>query len=190
MYMHDKEDRMNCKACSIKKIECTVKHALVSIVIHSRLPGTHVWNTGGSSVESVRLISKTVADPRGCTRHTRHTPTLFHFKPNSVIVFFMSSFYNYSTYINTVVPVMNGHPRDQAKVSVHCRWLLVRGTDGQAVDAKYSTPCKTTYYYHHWSAIFILNTYIVIITVFDLISEHALISGPPLFFEIKKKKIF
>ena len=28
---------------------------------------------------------------------------------------------------NTVVPVMNGHPRDQAKVSVHCRWLLIRG---------------------------------------------------------------
>ena len=22
---------------------------------------------------------------------------------------------------------MNGHPRDQAKVSVHCRWLLIRG---------------------------------------------------------------
>ena len=32
----------------------------------------------------------------------------------------------------SVVPVMNGHPRDQAKVSVHCRWLLVTGTDGQA----------------------------------------------------------
>ena len=30
----------------------------------------------------------------------------------------------------TVVPVMNGHPRDQAKVSVHCRWPLIRGTDG------------------------------------------------------------
>ena len=27
----------------------------------------------------------------------------------------------------TVVPVMNGHPRDQAKVSVHCRWALIRG---------------------------------------------------------------
>ena len=26
-----------------------------------------------------------------------------------------------------VVPVMNGHPRDQAKVSVHCRWPLIRG---------------------------------------------------------------
>ena len=28
---------------------------------------------------------------------------------------------------NTVIPVMNGHPRDQAKVSVHCRWPLIRG---------------------------------------------------------------
>ena len=27
----------------------------------------------------------------------------------------------------TVVPVMNGHPRHQAKVSVHCRWPLIRG---------------------------------------------------------------
>ena len=25
------------------------------------------------------------------------------------------------------VPVVNGHPRDQAKVPVHCRWLLIRG---------------------------------------------------------------
>ena len=33
---------------------------------------------------------------------------------------------------------MNGHPRDQAKVSVHCRWPLVTGTDGQAGDAKYN----------------------------------------------------
>ena len=31
---------------------------------------------------------------------------------------------------NTVVPAMNGHPRDQAKVSVHCRWPLIRGMDG------------------------------------------------------------
>ena len=31
---------------------------------------------------------------------------------------------------NSVVSVMNGHPRDQAKVSVHCRWPLIRGTDG------------------------------------------------------------
>ena len=27
----------------------------------------------------------------------------------------------------TVVPVTNGHPRDQAKVSVHCRWPPIRG---------------------------------------------------------------
>ena len=53
------------------------------------------------------------------------------------------------TYPNTVVPVMNGHPRDHAKVSVHCRWPLVTGTDGQAGDAKYNTPCNTTYYYQH-----------------------------------------
>ena len=45
----------------------------------------------------------------------------------------------------TVVPVMNGHPRDKAKVSVHCRWPLVTGTGGQAGDAKYNTPCNTTY---------------------------------------------
>ena len=42
--------------------------------------------------------------------------------------------------VYTVVPVMNGHPRDQAKVSVHCRWPLVTGTGGQAGDAKYNTP--------------------------------------------------
>ena len=30
-------------------------------------------------------------------------------------------------FVFTVVPVMNGHPRDQAKVSVHCRWPLIRG---------------------------------------------------------------
>ena len=29
--------------------------------------------------------------------------------------------------MGTVVPVMNGHPRDQAKVSVHYRWPLIRG---------------------------------------------------------------
>ena len=27
----------------------------------------------------------------------------------------------------TVVPVMNGHRRDQANVSVHCGWPLIRG---------------------------------------------------------------
>ena len=50
----------------------------------------------------------------------------------------------YREIVGTVVPVMNGHPRDQAKVSVHCRWPLVTGTDGQAGDAKYNTPCNTT----------------------------------------------
>ena len=35
-----------------------------------------------------------------------------------------------TTSFNTVVPVMNGNPRDQAKVSVHCRWPLIRGTGG------------------------------------------------------------
>ena len=39
---------------------------------------------------------------------------------------------------NTVVPVMNGHPRDQAKVSVHCRWPLIRGTDGKKSMVLYS----------------------------------------------------
>ena len=48
------------------------------------------------------------------------------------------------TFNNTVVPVMNGHPRDQAKVSVHYRGSLVTGADGQAGDAKYNTPCNTT----------------------------------------------
>ena len=40
--------------------------------------------------------------------------------------------------VSTVVPVMNGHPRDQAKVSV-CRWPLIRGNltlkcVGQGID--------------------------------------------------------
>ena len=35
----------------------------------------------------------------------------------------------------TVVPAMNVHPRDQAKVSVHDRWLLIRGAGGQVKDA-------------------------------------------------------
>ena len=57
----------------------------------------------------------------------------------------------------TVVPVMNGHPRDQAKVSVHCRWPLVTGTDGQAGDGKYNALLSLP-------AIFLMNTRIVIIT--------------------------
>ena len=34
----------------------------------------------------------------------------------------------YCRYLCTVVPVMNGHPRDQAKVFVHGRWPPIRGT--------------------------------------------------------------
>ena len=34
-------------------------------------------------------------------------------------------------YDTTVVPVMNGDPRDQAKVSVHDRWPLIGGTGGR-----------------------------------------------------------
>ena len=36
------------------------------------------------------------------------------------------------THDNTVVPVMNGHPRDQAKLSVHDRWPHIGGTVGRA----------------------------------------------------------
>ena len=60
----------------------------------------------------------------------------------------------------TVVPVMNGHPRDQAKVSVHCRWPLIRGTAGQA-----GTPNiihLSSYVLLSPPAVFILNTCIVI----------------------------
>ena len=63
----------------------------------------------------------------------------------------------------TVVPVMNGHPRDQAKVSVHCRWPLVTGTDGQVENAKYNNS-YTLQYYRILSppAIFLINIRIVI----------------------------
>ena len=57
----------------------------------------------------------------------------------------------------TVVPAMNGHPQDQANVSVHDRWPLVRGTGGQVKDATYNTPRLSP------PSIFILNTCIVII---------------------------
>ena len=40
---------------------------------------------------------------------------LLHYKPHFIDIH------------STVVPVMNGHPRDQAKVSIHCRWPLIRG---------------------------------------------------------------
>ena len=66
--------------------------------------------------------------------------------------------YLLNAHASTVVPVMNGHPRDQAKVSVHCRWPLVTGTDGQAGDAKYNT-----YLLLSPPAIFLMNTRIVII---------------------------
>ena len=59
--------------------------------------------------------------------------------------------------IITVVPAMNGHPRDQVKVSVHDRWPLIRGTGGQVKDATYNTPRLSL------PAIFILNACIVII---------------------------
>ena len=42
---------------------------------------------------------------------------------------------------NTVVPVMNGHPRDQANMSVHDRWTLVGGTGGR---------CQTQYTLHDY----------------------------------------
>ena len=45
----------------------------------------------------------------------------------------------------TVVPVMNGHPRDQVKVSVHDRWPLVRGTEGRAGGG---AKCNTGYSLH------------------------------------------
>ena len=57
---------------------------------------------------------------------------------------------------NTVVPVMNGHPRDQAKVSVQDRWPLSRGTGGQMKDATFNIPRLSP------PAIYILNTCIVI----------------------------
>ena len=65
---------------------------------------------------------------------------------------------------------MNGHPRDQAKVSVHCRWPLVTGTDGHAGDAKIK---YTLQYYLLLSppAVFLMNTCIVIIM-------YAMVSKP------------
>ena len=42
----------------------------------------------------------------------------------------------------TVVPVMNGTPRDQTKVSVHHRWTLVGGTSGRR---QRNTHCTTTF---------------------------------------------
>ena len=59
--------------------------------------------------------------------------------------------------VNTVVPVMDGHPRDQAKVSLHDRWSLVRGTGGQVKDDKYNTPCTTNHGYHHQRYSYLIN---------------------------------
>ena len=59
--------------------------------------------------------------------------------------------------VTIVVPAMNGQPRDQAKVSVHDRWPLIRGTGEQVNDATYNTPRLSP------PAIFILNACIVII---------------------------
>ena len=39
--------------------------------------------------------------------------------------------FSHSRFQTTVVPVMNGHPGDQAKVSVHERWPLIAGTGGR-----------------------------------------------------------
>ena len=57
---------------------------------------------------------------------------------------------------------MNGHHRDQAKVSVHCRWPLVTGTDGQAgmLNIIHLAILHNTIP----PAIFLMNTRIVIIT--------------------------
>ena len=47
---------------------------------------------------------------------------------------------------------MNGHPRDQAKVSVHDRWPLITGTGAwQVKDATFNTPRLSP------PAIFIMN---------------------------------
>ena len=45
----------------------------------------------------------------------------------------------------TVVPAMNGDPRDQAKVSVHDRWPLVRGMEGRVGGG---AKCNTGYSLH------------------------------------------
>ena len=37
---------------------------------------------------------------------------------------------SYTIVAYTVVPVMNGYPREQAKVSVHDRWSHIKGTAG------------------------------------------------------------
>ena len=39
---------------------------------------------------------------------------------------------------------MNGNPRDQAKVSVHCRWPLIRETDGHVEWSRTLITCQYT----------------------------------------------
>ena len=56
---------------------------------------------------------------------------------------------------------MNGHPRDQAKVSAHCRWPFIRGMSGQAGMANIIT--LQDYLLLSPPAVFILNTCIVVI---------------------------
>ena len=71
----------------------------------------------------------------------------------------------------TVVPVMNGHPRDQAKVSVHCRWSFIRGTGGQAGTPNTIHLAILPILLLSPPAVFILNTCIVIIIMNDVVSE-------------------
>ena len=82
---------------------------------------------------------------------------LFSFYTLRLKIISVSRNHKDKTGCNTVVPAMNGHPRDQAKVSVHDRWPLIRGTGGQVKDATYNTPRLSP------PAIFILNAGIVII---------------------------
>ena len=58
----------------------------------------------------------------------------------------------------TVAPAMNGHPRDQAKVSLHDRWPLVRGTEGRASGGAPKVAHLARLHYASPPAIFILNT--------------------------------
>ena len=62
-------------------------------------------------------------------------------------------------FTHTVVPVMNGHPHDQAKVSVHCS-----GRSSQGRTGKRGTPTLQYYIILSPPAIFLMNTRIVIIT--------------------------
>ena len=46
--------------------------------------------------------------------------------------------------VTTVVPVMNGHPRDQAQVSLRDMWPLVRGTGAWALGERNLVRLSTT----------------------------------------------